>query len=305
MSLAVALRRTSFVVASSLLVMVVAVSGRRLEQRAHPDPSATEPVYLPKAKYLRAVSLGYHNVVADLLWFRTISYFGEHYRSERSYPWLAHMCDLVTDLDPRAEHVYRFAGVILPWEAGQVDAGNRILEKGLQVFPDSWLLHYWLGFNYYFFDNDYARATLHMERAAQSPDAHGNVVRLAATFAAQQYGPDTALQVLAEMESTVESPEMRDVIRRNMREERLAADLTRLNAAVQIFRARNGYIPLSPWSLAEAGLIPGVPADPFGGVYEIDPQTGTVSSSSGHQPPQLHQSQRRLKVLRGESVRDE
>ena len=276
-----------------------------MEQRPRPDASANEPVYLPQAKYLRAISLGYRNVVADLIWFRTISYFGEHYRSERTYPWLAHMCDLVTDLDPRAEHVYRFAGVILPWEAGQVDAGNRLLEKGVKVFPDSWMLQYLLGFNYYFFNNDHARAAEHLQRAAQLPDVHRNVVRLAALLAAEQYGPDTALQFLTEMEQTVESPEMREVIHRHMREAKLAADLNRLAAAVEIFRARNGYIPLSPWTLAEAGLIPGVPADPFGGVYEIDPQTGRVSSSTGHQPPQLHQSQRREKLLRGESVRDE
>ena len=299
------LRTLSLLVALGLFSAVVAVSGQRLDRRPGPETNTNNPVYLPQVKFLRAVSLGYHNVLADLLWFRTISYFGEHYRSERTYPWLAHMCDLVTDLDPRAEHVYRFAGVILPWEAGQVDAGNHLLEKGVQVFPDSWMLHYLLGFNYYFFRGDYARAVEQIQRAAQLPNAHRNVVRLAAVLAAEQYGPDTALQFLTEMEQTVDSDEMREVIHRHMREARLAADLNRLNAAVEIFRARNGYVPLSPWTLAEAGLIPGVPVDPFGGVYEIDPETGRVSSSTGHQPPQLHQSERRQKLLRGESVRDE
>ncbi|HVN85629.1 MAG TPA: hypothetical protein VMW17_12375 [Candidatus Binatia bacterium] len=293
-----------FLTTAIVLGIVVGESGRRLEHRPQPQASATEPIYLPHAKYLRAVSLGYRHVVADLLWFRTISYFGQHYRSERTYPWLAHMCDLVTDLDPRAAHVYRFAGVILPWEAGEVEAGNRLLEKGIQVFPDSGMLHYLLGFNYYFFTGDYARAAAHMQRAAQRPDAPRNAVRLAAVLAAEQYGPDTAVQFLTEMERTLDSQDMRDVVRRHLSEARLAADINRLTAAVEIFRARHGYLPLSPWMLAEAGLIPGVPADPFGGVYEIDPQTGEVRSSSGHRPLKLHQSPQREKVLRGESLRD-
>ncbi len=62
--------------------------------------------------------------------------------------------DPVTDLDPNADYVYRFAGVILPWEANQADDGIRLLEKGVRNVPDSWLMHFWLGFNYYFFKSD-------------------------------------------------------------------------------------------------------------------------------------------------------
>src|SRR5262249_58229838 len=122
MHLTTAIRSAALLAALGGLAGVVALTGVRLD-RARADVSAEdEPVYLPQAAYLRPMSLGWQNVLADLLWFRTISYFGEHYRSNRTYPWLAAMCDLVTDLDPRAEHVYRFAGFILPWDANQVDA---------------------------------------------------------------------------------------------------------------------------------------------------------------------------------------
>ena len=141
------------------------------------------------------MSLGWHNVLADVLWFRTISYFGEHYRSDRTYPWLAQMCDLVTDLDPRAEHVYRFAGVILPWEADQVEAGIRLLEKGVRQFPDSWLLHYYLGFNYYFFKNDFDARSRTCAAALALPGAHPNVGAAGRHARAQQYGPEDDCRV--------------------------------------------------------------------------------------------------------------
>jgi tetratricopeptide (TPR) repeat protein len=250
------------------------------------------------------MSLGYDNVLADVLWFRTISYFGEHYRGDRVYPWLAHMCDLVTDLDPRAEHVYRFAGTILPWEAGQADAGIKLLEKGVRAMPNSWLLHYWLGFSYYFFKDDFESATNNLRIAAQLPDAHPSVARLAARLASQHYGPETTMRFLSEIRNNAYSEEMRQVISENMREAKLASHLEQLDRAIAVYRQRNGSTPAALASLVESGLITHVPDDPFGGVYVIDAQTGKASSSTGHRPSALHQSKLREKRMRGESLRD-
>jgi hypothetical protein len=130
----------------------------------------SEFVYLPPSQFLRAVALRYEHVLANVLWFRTISYFGQHYHTDRAYPWLAHMCQTVTDLDPSAEDVYRFGGVILLWEADRVDDGIALLEKGACNLPDSWRLHYVLGFSYYFFKDDVDAASGELAVAARLPD---------------------------------------------------------------------------------------------------------------------------------------
>jgi len=286
------------------LAAVVAVTGAHLDRAATAAARVDEPVYLPRAEYLRPISLGWQNVLADILWFRTISYFGEHYRSDRTYAWLAQMCDLVTDLDPRAEHVYRFAGFILPWEAGQADAGIRLLEKGARQFPDSWTLEYFIGFQAYFFKNDYAEALKHLRRAMQLPGVHPSVSNLIAVLAAEQYGPETTLAFLSELERDVDSQDLRQLVRENMEEARLAADLQRLNTAVEAYQANTGHLPLTVEALVDAGLLPVVPADPFGGTYVIDQLSGAVRSSSGREPSRLHRSKMREKAVRGEPVRD-
>jgi hypothetical protein len=279
--------------------------------RARRSPSANRSassscsaVYLPKAEYLQPIALGWRNALADVLWFRTISYFGQHFRSNRTYPWLASMCDLVTDLDPRAFHVYRFAGVILPWEANQADAGIGLLEKGLRQFPDSWLLHYYLGFNEFFFKNNNTRALEHLRLAMAQPDVHPAIARLAGVLAAHQYGPDATLAFLQQMQRDVDSNDVREVLAEQMREAQLAADLDRLDDAAAAYRTRTGRAPQAPHALVEAGLLAAVPSDPFGGQYEFDPATGAARSSSGRTPSKLHQSKIREKVLQGESVRD-
>ena len=286
------------------LAAVVAVTGADLDRGARAAARADEPVYLPRAEYLRPISLGWQNALADILWFRTISYFGEHYRSDRTYSWLAQMCELVTDLDPRAEHVYRFGGVILPWEAGQTDAGIKLLEKGARQFPDSWSIAYYLGFEYYFFRNDYAAALAHLRRAMELPDAHPSAAALVTVLASEQYGPDTALAFLAELERNAETADLRDIIRANIKDARLAADMDRLSAAADAYQTHHGYMPLTVEMLADAGELQKVPIDPFGGEYVIDQLNGSVRSSTGREPIRLYQSKMREKVLQGKPLRD-
>ncbi|GIW40564.1 MAG: hypothetical protein KatS3mg076_1141 [Candidatus Binatia bacterium] len=290
------------------LVCSAVLAGLAHHARSHVDAKAAElrrelPVYLPRSDFLKVASLGYRNALADVLWFRTISYFGEHFRSDRLYPWLARMCDVVTDLDPRAEHVYRFAGLLLPWEAGDPDAGISLLKKGLRVFPDSWNLHFLIAFNYFFFRNDTARAIPHIRKAAELPGAHPFVSRLAALLYAEQYGPETAKRFLAELRESA-GPSMRAVIEQRLLEIELGTNLKKLEDAVRRYRTEHGHNPATLDELVSGGLLREIPPEPFGGHYRYDPATGEVSSSRGHRPLRLYVSPRRQKLLRGERWRD-
>jgi hypothetical protein len=299
-----AIRRMAMLSSLAVLVAVLAASGLQLDRAATAVTRPDEPVYLPRAEYLRPMSLGWQNAFADVLWFRTISYFGEHYRNDRTYRWLADMCDLVTDLDPRAEHVYRFCGGVLPWEAGEVDAGMHVLEKGVRQFPESWTLQYSLGFLEYFFKDDRARALAYLRRAAQLPGAHPEVAHLAALLTTEQYGPETTLELLSELERDTDSADLREVLRDRMLDAQADINVQRLNAAVAVYAERTGRTPLLVDDLVTVGLLAEVPTDPFGGTYVIDPLAAIVRSSTGREPSRLHDSPVRQKVRRGESVRD-
>lgn len=273
-----------------LLLTLVTYSGTHLRQGPGAPSAASELVYLPKARYLRPLSLGYHTVLADLLWFRAISYFGQHYLGDRLYPWLADLCDIVTDLDPRAEHAYRFAGIVLPWEAGVTDDGIRLLEKGARALPDSWHLQFWLGFNYYFFKDDYAKAAYHMQRAAQLPDAHPMVAQFAVLFSAQEHSPQTTMAIIDGAIKETDRADIRAVLIERRKDLMFAADLDALNTSVKQYRERFGTPPPSLSALVDAQLLPRIPTDPYGGRYELDGQTGTVRSSSGRTLAKLHTS---------------
>jgi len=282
----------------AVLLVLTALSAHRVQEGAHLKGKAAGegPIYLPRADVLRPLSLGYHNVLADLLWFRTISYFGQHYRGDRAYPWLEYMCGLVTDLDPRAEAVYRFAGMILPWEAHDPDAGIRIMEKGTRNLPNSWKLAYWLGFSYYFFKDDYKQAIRHLQRGVDLPGSHPNVARLLAVLAQHRYGPETTLAFLNQMRRDVKNDDIRHILEEQARKTRMAVDMQSLKAAVDRYRQRFGVPPVDPRMLVAGGVLGTLPRDPFGWSYRIDPATGEIYSSSGRTPPKLYESRVREQI---------
>ncbi len=295
-----ALATRSILFTVTLVVLISTTAGVRsaLDLRDRGATDSTGPIYLPRAELLRPLSLGYHNVLADILWFRAISYFGKHYRSDRTYPWLAHICELVTDLDPQAEHVYRFAGLILPWEAGDIDGGIAILEKGTRAIPTSWGLAYYLGFTHFFFKNDFAAAARHLRRAATLPGAHPGIARLAAILTTEAAGPATTMAFLRDLEQNLDSPQVRGVLQRNLRETAAAAALTSLNSAIAAYTSAAGAPPRTLEQVVAAGHLRSIPIDPFGGKFEIG-SDGKARSDTGKRPPQAHTSKIRQRVLQG------
>jgi hypothetical protein len=206
----------------------------------------------------------------------------------------------VTDLDPRAEHVYRFAGLILPWEAGEVDSGIRLLEKGVRALPDSWGLAYYLGFNYFFFKNDKQKAAHYLRRAASLPGAHPAVARLATVLTTEAAGPATTLAFLRDLEQRVDSPQVREVLQRNLQETAAAAALENLDRAIAAYTQETGKPPRTLRAVVSAGFLTAIPSDPFGGVFEIGPD-GKARSSTGKQPPKAHTSAIRERALEGKT----
>ncbi len=265
-------------------------AARALEKRA-PVPIGDEHlVYLPDASRLRPLALGYDNALANVLWFRTISYFGAHVETDRAYPWLEAMCDLVTDLDPRAFHAYQFAGLILPWEAKNPDAGIRMLEKGLLHYPDSWLLHYYLGVIHYLFRDDTETAARHLERGAALPDAPAMVARFAALLRTRHGASETAIAVLEQMLESAASENTRRALEESLLDARAALDLEVLTKLVRQYRDERGALPPDLETLVDAGLLRWVPPDRYGGTYVIDADAATVRSSTGRAPTRLHES---------------
>jgi len=182
------------------------------------DQQIEEVLYLPSGKGLNFLSFGYKNSLSNLLWFNTVNYFGKHYRGDRSYEWLGHMCGLVTDLNPQAHHVYEFCSLMLAWEAGAHEEGIALLGKGIERNPDYWRNYYLRGMLKMLFSDQSESIILDFSTAARLPDAPYFLASIAGKKMAELQNTETASEFLINIIENSDSDIVREALIKRLEE---------------------------------------------------------------------------------------
>jgi hypothetical protein len=167
--------------------------------------------YLPESDVVEPFLLGFGTTFANYLWIKTILYFGTHYITDRGFPWLVHMVDMVTRLNPLFYPAYEFAGLILPDLCNDPGAGRVILERGIGVFGRTrWELWFYAGMIQYAAYDDFVRAAQYFVNASRIPGTHSRkLASLAVGFLRQTSREDQAHEVLSLVYETVEDPSVK------------------------------------------------------------------------------------------------
>ncbi len=233
---------------------------------------------VPSARTLRWLSLGHPTLAANLLWLRAVQYIGDPRANERGWEKLYPVVDTLTDLDPSHGYAYQVAGTLLT-SYDQVPESNAILEKGMKAVPDRWILPFLRAYNAFWFDDDWATAGRYAELAARAKGAPPHVRHYALAFYVKGQRADAAAAFLEQLLAESHDPETRAAVEEQLRQARLEQDAARVDAAVRTWRDRAVVGPLHLGQLVEEGLLPAIPADPFGGELYVD-EGGTVRSTA-------------------------
>jgi len=242
-------------------------------------PKLTQLAYLPSGEYLRMASLGYRELVADLLWLQAIQVMGERKLSIEDGQWLYDAVDRITTIDPKFVRAYEAGShalcilVVLPEES------NRLLEKGMRHNPLEWKLPFLLGINYYFEMGDDEKAAEAMARASRLPGAPETLVRLAAKLFVSAKSAQQAVELLAKVYEETSDENVRKTLEIRLKESIVERDLQILEQAIGRFQTNYSRSPERLENLVGPGLLQELPREPFGGRYLFDPSTGTVRSS--------------------------
>jgi hypothetical protein len=189
-----------------------------LSDNYHRQIIEREVLYLSKLSVLSSLSLGYKNLLSDMLWLSTINYFGKHYRTDQDYRWLAHRCNLVTELNPKAYSAYTFCALMLAWENGDASSAYKLLSQAIENYPARWEPYYYRGFIALFFFKNERSAQHDFLKASSLPGVHKSVVALAARKVLDLENKDNAREILMQMLQNTESGIARDVIRNKLKE---------------------------------------------------------------------------------------
>jgi hypothetical protein len=275
---------TWFASAALVLCFAASVFCVRAVERSEREAATAETLVIPSAKVLKRMSLGYDGLLADIYWTRAVQYFGDLHRVRATgYPLLANLLDITTELDPHLEIAYRFGAMFLaqkpPQGAGDPHKAVELVEKGIRENPDSWRLYFDLGFINSMELKDYAAAANAFERGSHVPGAHPALKVMAASMA--QHGGDTATAryLWLSIYQSSDNKMLKNNALQHLRSMTADEDMAELERLARVFRDHNGRFPNGIGELVAAGVLRGVPVDPVGRPYRLQPD-GTVMLQS-------------------------
>jgi tetratricopeptide (TPR) repeat protein len=278
-------RKWPWILGSVICILSVFTVQKNLDQAISTRQRLGEKlIYIPSGRFLKAATLGFHVVLADLLWTRAVIYFGDHYYTDKDYRWLYSLLDATTTLDPKNILAYRFGGNLLALEGGDVKRSIELLKKGIRNNPDEdWRLYFLLGFDYFYYMEDYVSAAKYLEKAVKMPGHPAYLPRLVARMYAKGERTDTAIEFLREIQQQYDDENVKAAIAERLnilmakRQARLLQDI------VEEYRKTYGEYPREIEELAQVGLLKEMPVY-HGGRYVINSNSGMVDWISESSP---------------------
>jgi hypothetical protein len=229
----------------------------------------------------KIIALEYKGLVADALFSRAHTFYGgklmrKEDLSEEEWSWIYKSADIATDLDPYFLDPYYFSAVNLAWEANKVKEANTLLEKALRYRTWDWTIPFYLGFNHFYFLQDNEKASEYLMEASRRPGSSSLMVDLAVKLSYKVKRTENAIIFLENILKRTDDEKLRREY-----ETRLLAlrRLLYLENGVAFYREKFGKTPHGLEELIQRKIINEIPADPYGGIFQLDAQ-GRVGSTS-------------------------
>ncbi len=270
----------TFMLAVILLLLVFSLYplGKDIDETS---PVNSNPIpelfYFPKTSFIKNITFGYNNLLADFFWIRSVQYIGQHMISDNQYPYLYHILDITTSLDPRFINAYNFGSFFLAIYANDEKEGIELAEKGIKHNPENWRPAFELGFVYYM-KHDYENAYKYFSLANTLPGMLDEYKTFAPFALGKFASPEQGIQMWEAMAKMSDNAFIRSAARHNIEVLTQKQYVDVLNQAVQEFKKRFHKFPSDLSELVKRGIISQLPEPIDGKPYEYDPFTGKVTA---------------------------
>lgn len=267
-----------------------------------PNPT----LWLNSGPLANKLALEFRNIVADVYWMRAVVYYGgkrlliaqpgsgqaQGAATAANFDLLYPLLDLVTTLDPHFRVAYRFGAIFLteayPSGPGRPDQAIGLLQRALEGDSARWEYMEDIGFVYYWWLHDFRKASEWFKRASEQVGAPSWMAPLAATTLAEGGDRQSSRFLWTQIEQTTDLDWVRGSARLRLQQLDAMDTIDELNRRVERFMAREHRTPRDWQEFAAAERFGGIPVDPTGEPYRLDPATGRIdlgSNSSLHPLP--------------------
>jgi tetratricopeptide (TPR) repeat protein len=271
----------------ALTILMTAVVWMQIwRERQFPETEpAQEILYVPSPAVLTRLALSYDAVLADIYWIRAIQYYGGRRLSDepvKRYDLLYPLLNLTTSLDPYFSIAYRFGAYFLseqaPGGAGRPDLAVALLQKAMRANPDRWEYAHDIAFVYFRLGN-YRTAGEWFRKAAQVPNAPNWLEPMAAVTLTRGGDRETSRMIFRRLYDSSDQKWLRESAAWRLQQLNALDAIDALERITAEYERRHGRPPTDWSAVVLAGLLRGVPLDPAGIPYLLNPSWGTVTVS--------------------------
>jgi hypothetical protein len=185
------------------------------------------------------------------------------------------LLEVTTTLDPHLLVAYKFGAIFLaeppPKGAGRPDLAVNLIRRAIMNNPENWRLWSDLGFIYYWDMKDYKEAAEAYLEGSRRPGARDWMKVMAAKIAEEGGSRGTSRFLWEQIYLSTQDGDIRRTALEHLQSLKAEEDAERLEELAARFHQRFGRFPASARELVEAGILPGVPADPTGHSYVLTP----------------------------------
>jgi tetratricopeptide (TPR) repeat protein len=237
----------------------------------------SEPA-LPSLRALRAIGLNQRPALADLLWLKSIQYFGQG-NPYGKYPSLGPIINTISQLDPQWSYPYEFGMIVLPF-MDQTETAVTIGERAQTAIPNDGLLSFYLASVYHLNVKDYTKAAHYYAKAAEEPGGPLASKELAGVALSAASGSTTDREAALYFWKTVYENAKDEGER-----ERAATWFAHMQIVYSLeitaeqFKNVRGRYPLNIEELKQQGFISEIPESPINRILILSPETGKIDFS--------------------------
>jgi tetratricopeptide (TPR) repeat protein len=232
-----------------------------------------DEVLLSSTKVMKALSLEYAPLMADIYWTRVVQYYGSRHERTEHLDSLWPLLDLTTTFDPKLIPAYRFGSTFLaepkPAGAGQPERAIELIRRGIKENPEYWRLYQDLGNIYYFALKDNAKASQAYLDGSKVPGAAPWMELMAARIVERGDTLETSRYLWTEIYQSSQDPSIRENAKVHLILLKTDDDRQHLDALLDEYAKKAGHRATNIRELVQAGMLPGFPADPEGFAYVI------------------------------------
>jgi hypothetical protein len=177
-------------------------------------PYLHEKLYLPSGRFVSEMSIGYREIVADIVWMQAIQYYGDFRKGNHDLKYFRGLIDIVTMLDPHFTFAYLFGALVISEDVGALEEGTDLLKAGMARNPQSWQLPFEIAFLNYINGGDRLVAARYFELASKMPGAPESTERFAAFVYSKAGNDDSSVRIWEEYKEHTDNPYLKELAER-------------------------------------------------------------------------------------------